>query len=215
MEEILMEIDPQDLERIKKAFAKLSVEGPYERRTTQFTFGKRERLRPLFEQCFTMYDTTLKAFQWLPEYEEVLDWMIDNKGKGLFICGNCGRGKTTIILGVIRPLFTALGKHLPGYHASVLSSKTIESDEWNYMKYRKWKFSYLDELGTERAVNDYGEKFEAFNEIINMAEQNLDIMIISSNLSPDQFLQRYGDRTMDRINRLCKIVEFKGESLRP
>jgi len=215
MEEIIMEIDPQDLERIKKAFAKLSIEGPYERRVTQLTFGKRERLRPIFEQCFTMYDTTLKEFQWLPEYEEVLDWMVDNMGRGLFMCGNCGRGKTTIILGVIRPMFTALGKHLPGFHASVLTNKNIVSDGWNYEKYKTWKFSYIDELGTERAVNDYGEKFEAFNEIINGAEQNLDILIISSNLSSEQFLQRYGDRAMSRIGRLCKVVEFTGDDLRP
>lgn len=210
-----MEIDPQDLERIKKAFAKLSENGRYERRTTQLTLGKRERLRPIFEHCFTLYDTTLKEFQWLPEYEEVLDWMVDNKGRGLFMCGNCGRGKTTIILGVIRPLFTALGKYLPGFHASVLTAKNVVSDGWNYEKYKTWKFAYIDELGTERAVNDYGEKFEAFNEIINNAEQKLDILIISSNLNPEQFLQRYGDRTMSRINRLCKVVEFKGNDLRP
>ena len=64
-------------------------------------------------------------------------------------------------------------------------------------------------------INDYGEKFEPFNEIINIAEQDLNILIIASNMTPDQFLQRYGDRSMDRIRGLCKSVEFKGESLRP
>jgi DNA replication protein DnaC len=209
-------IDPKHLELINQAFAKLSENGPYEIRTTSLSFGKlKEKLRPVFVECFTRYDQTITKFQWLPEYEEVLDWMVDNQGRGLFMYGDCGRGKTRIILGVLRPMLLVLGKPLPGYHASLLTSRNLSSDGWNYEKYRTWKISYIDELGTEKAVNDYGEKFEAFNEIINVAEQNLDLMIISSNLSPELFLQRYGDRSMDRIRRLCKPIEFKGESLRP
>jgi DNA replication protein DnaC len=209
-------IDPKHLDMINKAFEKLSGNGPYERRSTKIVLGVRDKLMPVFTECFTMYDKTIPegGFKWLPEYDKVLDWMADNQGKGLFMQGSCGRGKSTIILGVIRPMFVAIGKSLPGFHASLLPSKAIVSEEWNYEKYRKWKFAYIDELGTEAMVNNYGEKFEAFNEIINKAEQDLDILIISSNLNSEQFLQRYGDRSMDRINRLCKVIEFKGSSLR-
>lgn len=210
-------IDPKHLELINKAFARLSENGPYERRTTKLSFGVRDKMKAVFIECFTRYDKTIpknREFKWLPEYEKILDWLADNQGKGLFLYGACGRGKSTTILGVIKPMFVAIGLVLPGFHASLLPSKSL-SHEWNYEKYRKWKYSYIDELGTEALVNDYGEKYEPFNEIINKAEQDLDILIISSNLTPDQFLARYGDRTMDRINRLCKIIEFKGESLRP
>ena len=31
---------------------------------------------------------------WQPEYEEVAEWLTDNKGRGLWLCGECGRGKT-------------------------------------------------------------------------------------------------------------------------
>jgi DNA replication protein DnaC len=63
-------------------------------------------------------------------------------------------------------------------------------------------------------ISDFGEKIEPFNEILNEAEQKLNILIISSNLTGEQFLERYGDRTMDRLKRLCKIISFKGNSLR-
>jgi len=213
-------IRPEDLKRIDAAFKQLSdMQGsPYERRTTQISLGSKDNLREIFAECFTRYDKSIpenRRFKWLPEYDKVLDWMVDNQGKGLFMFGDCGRGKSTIILGVLKPMFMALGKPFPGYHATLLSSKTADSEEWNYLKYRKWKIAFIDELGTERAVNDYGEKFEPFNEIMNMAEQNLDVLIISSNLTAAQFHERYGDRVMDRIKRLCLAVEFKGDSLRP
>ena len=41
--------------------------------------------------------------QWLPEYDEVVNWMTGNKGRGLLCFGNCGRGKT-LICGKILPL---------------------------------------------------------------------------------------------------------------
>jgi DNA replication protein DnaC len=209
-----MELDPKHLKMIDDAFAKLSIERPYERKETFFSLGKPEMLKPVFAECFMRYDKTVREFKWLPEYDKVIDWMADNKGKGLFMFGDCGRGKSSIILGVLKPVFLALGTHLPGYHSGELSEKTIESDEFNYRKYRKWKIAYIDELGTEPRVNNYGERFEPFNEIINVAEQNLNILIMSSNLTAELFLERYGNRSMDRINRLCKIIEFKGESLR-
>jgi DNA replication protein DnaC len=211
-------IDPKHKELIDKAFERLSIDGPYEIRPTNISLGKRENLKPVFIECFTRYDKTITEqhpLMWLKEYDRVLDWMTDNQGKGLFMYGDCGRGKSKIILGVLKPAFIALGKTLPGFHASMLPRKSPVLDEWNFELYRKWKCSYIDELGTESAVNNYGEKFESFNEIINIAEERLDILIMSSNLSPEQFMHRYGDRSMDRINRLCKMIEFSGNSLRP
>lgn len=212
-------IDPKHLELINKAIAKLSENGPYERRSTKLSFGKKDKLPPVIKELFIRYDRDLvevpgREFKWLPEYDEVVDWLVDNEGKGLFMYGSCGRGKS-IMITAIKTMFVAVGLQLHGFHASMLPHKSPIYDDWNYEFYRKWKCSYIDELGTEKMITNYGEKFEAFNEIINIAEQDLNILIISSNLSPEQFLQRYGDRAMDRISRLCKAVEFKGNSLRP
>ena len=35
--------------------------------------------------------------EWLKEYDEIVDWLTDNKGRGLLVYGNCGRGKTLIL----------------------------------------------------------------------------------------------------------------------
>jgi len=37
-----------------------------------------------------------EQLQWLPEYDEVAAWLSDNRGKGLFLFGSCGRGKSLL-----------------------------------------------------------------------------------------------------------------------
>jgi DNA replication protein DnaC len=207
-------------EKIDVAFTSLSgINGPHVRQQTNISFGDKEIIKPVFIECFNRYDRTVKNFQWLPEYDLVLDWLSDNNGKGLYLTGDCGRGKSNIIYGVILPLYKIVFRSfLPGFHATQLPEKvSIQFEDrytWNYEILLKWKIAYIDEIGTERMVTAYGEKFEPFNAVLNEAEQKLNLLILSSNLSGDQFLNRYGDRAMDRIKRLCKIVPFAGSSLR-
>jgi DNA replication protein DnaC len=39
-------------------------------------------------------------------------------------------------------------------------------------------------------------------------------MFITTNLTEDQILSRYGERTLDRLVHLCLTVKFSGQSLR-
>ena len=75
-------------------------------------------------------------------------------------------------------------------------------------------YPVIDELGVETLINDYGERYEGFNRIINAAERYFRPMFVSTNLSKSDMLNRYGERTLDRLQHLCRIVEFRGESLR-
>ena len=63
-------------------------------------------------------------------------------------------------------------------------------------------------------INDYGEKCEGFNLVINAAERYNRPMFITTNLTEEQILARYGERTLDRLGHLCRMVKFSGESLR-
>lgn len=194
----------------------------------KFSFGTPEKLKEVFMRCFQEYDPGIKDFCWLKEYDEVVDWMADNKGKGLFLTGSPGMGKSNIILGVIVPLFNIMkfqkmkDKYgyiaLPGMHASNLISEHTDSDgekHFSYEQFRDKKIFYIDELGTERMAVWYGEKFEAFGTLLDWAEQDYKVMIISSNLDGKIFKERYGERALDRLEHLCRIVTFKGKSLRP
>jgi DNA replication protein DnaC len=79
---------------------------------------------------------------------------------------------------------------------------------------KKSRFPAIDELGLEPQVNEFGEKFEGFNMIIDSAEQKIKPLFITTNLEPEQLLKRYQSRTLDRLGRLCKTVVFNGDSLR-
>lgn len=213
-------LDQKSKKIVEVTFQSLSVyHALHERQETSYSFGKKEFLKLIFIECFKRFDSTVLDFQWLPEYDKIIEWLVDTKGKGLFMTGDCGRGKTNIIFGVILPIYYMKFKSiLPGYSATQLAQRVPPQFEdryrWNYELYQKWKIAFIDELGTERMVTDFGEKFESFNEILNVTEQKLNVLIISSNLSGKDFQNRYGDRTMDRIKRLCKIVKFVGDSLR-
>ena len=65
-------------------------------------------------------------YKWLPEYNEIVEWLSDNKGKGLLCMGNCGRGKTVICLNILSAvLLSALISSV--LFSSIYSARTTTS----------------------------------------------------------------------------------------
>ena len=60
----------------------------------------------------------------------------------------------------------------------------------------------------------YGNERHAFPELMDRAEQNGNLVVVSTNLSGEEIEQVYGTRTLERIKACCKRVNFNGESLR-
>lgn len=176
----------------------------------------------LLETIFKEVDKTVEYFQLLEEYYHVKSWMMNTEGKGLLLMGSCGRGKSVIASGVIPVLFRMKGKYLRPVHAQDMTKPTPQQPYLAYgQRPETWldylqrcPFPIIDELGVEMQVNDYGEKCEGFNLVINAAERYNRPMFITTNLTEEQILARYGERTLDRLGHLCKTVKFTGESLR-
>lgn len=72
----------------------------------------------------------------------------------------------------------------------------------------------IDDVGTESMANVYGEKRNAFSEIVDNAERKGKMIIITTNLSIEELTEKYGERTMDRIRDITTSVLFKGNSMR-
>lgn len=144
---------------------------------------------------------------WLPEYEEVADWLNDNQRRGLFLYGNCGRGKTVLARYVIPAI-------LLKYDRKVVNCFDAQEMNTNLDEVLKKKIVCIDDIGTEEVSVSYGNKRLAFLEVVDAAEKHGKLLIITSNLNQDQLVQKYGDRTMDRIISTTKRVLFKGKSLR-
>lgn len=192
------------------------------RSAESLSWGERGYCQALFSEVFRRVDTTFARYEHLPEYDVVVDWMTDTRGKGLLLIGDCGRGKSIIATGVVPVLLAMQDKHSTPVHADdfakpypfARSTEGYEPSMANMDYLIRCRFPIIDELGVETAINEWGERYEGFNRIVNSAERYLKPLFISTNLSTTQLLARYGERTLDRLSHLCRVVEFKGDSLR-
>lgn len=163
-----------------------------------------------------IFRNTLKYFfelqgeemKFLPEYKDIIEWLSDNKGKGLFMYGNVGRGKTMISRYVIPAiLLTYANKSVCYYDAQEMNEKLDEV--------LKKGIICIDDVGVEDVAVTYGNRRLAFLEVLDRVEKKNKLLIVTSNLgTPEQIINKYGDRGIDRIISTMKRVVFKGKSLR-
>lgn len=162
----------------------------------------------VLRQAFTFFlEQSGSNFRWLPEYGEVAHWLSQNEGRGLFLFGSCGRGKTilsryvlpSILLGHCRRVVSVFDTTEMNSRIDHVLSRHIIS---------------LDDIGTEEVSYQYGNKRLAFAEIMDTAEKQNKLLIVSTNLSVDEIRRRYGERVLDRIRSTTRRVLFEGESLR-
>lgn len=140
-------------------------------------------------------------------YRPIVDWMTDNKGKGLLMFGGCGLGKSVIGMYILPLLIKDVYKKVVNiFSAQELNQKIDEI--------LKLHIIYIDDIGTEDNLNSYGNKRMPFAELCDAAEKKGKLLILTTNLSIDELTQRYGDRVVDRLIATTKAVPFTGDSLR-
>ncbi|MDD7454987.1 MAG: hypothetical protein PUK70_01855 [Bacteroidales bacterium] len=189
-----------------------------ERVPWHWSWGDRQKCAAFFIDIFTNVDGTIIEYRHLPEYEGVIDWMTDTDDNGLLLSGDGGRGKSIILNYVLPVLFRMKGKGFRSVSAQDLYKTHPYQQNCGYYQrpetyldlLERSPFQAIDELGVEGMYNDYGEKCEGINLILNAAERYHRPVFITTNLTEQQILNRYGDRTFDP----CRTVKFNGESLR-
>jgi DNA replication protein DnaC len=170
----------------------------------RFKLGDKEEIKDMFVKAFEFYDKTIDEYEHLPAYDLIIDWLCDNKGRGLMLMGNCGLGKSTILNYVIPAIFrTKTNKVL----------RSIPAKEIGVIEKNKSPFIIIDDLGTESIKNDYGTKIDGVADAISYAEDASKTLLITTNLDGDALNLRYDKRTIDRL-RKCKVVVIKGKSFR-
>mgnify|MGYP002869193919 CR=1 FL=1 len=152
--------------------------------------------------------------QWLDKYDEVADWLADNKCRGLLFSGDNGLGKTVICAKIIPAIFKY---YLKAEYFSVNAVKLGEcyrNDLDHYNLVYSCDPIIIDDVGVESIVSDYGEKHDLFSEVVDDAEKKGRLMIITTNLSTDELSERYGRRTVDRLKAITRAIRIDGDSLR-
>lgn len=140
-------------------------------------------------------------------YRPIVDWLTDNKGRGLLMTGGCGLGKTLIGKHILPLLISdACRKRVNVINAQDLNNRIDEV--------LKKHIIYIDDIGTEGISKVYGNVRCTFAELCDAAEQQGKLLIISTNLSVSELEEKYGERTIDRLKAITKYVPFIGSSLR-
>ena len=165
------------------------------------------KLQEAEQEFISVFKHIVPGFKMLLEYQSVISWLKNNQGKGLALIGANGRGKTVIGRYVIPILFQEyFSKHVVVANAQDMNQRIDEL-------LRK-KFVSIDDIGTEDQRIVYGERRWTLPELVDNAEKNRNILILTSNLDADAIEKKYGLRTRERVRAVCKVVVFKGESLR-
>ena len=146
---------------------------------------------------------------WQPEYEEVAEWLTDNKERGLWLCGECGRGKTLIGAKILPVLFNCY--HFPRKIITLYDAKDMNNV---YNDIVKKHIIYIDDVGKESVEVNYGNRNLRFPDIVDEAEKKGKLLMFTTNLSQEKMVEKYGERTVDRLRAITKKIVFRGKSLR-
>jgi DNA replication protein DnaC len=160
--------------------------------------------------------------RWLTEYDEVADWLTDNKNKGLMLAGNCGLGKTLIGMNIIPVILENYCEEDDDDFFSDKSIAVFSANEINetYRNEDKRKNLFynrpimIDDIGTEPEINIFGEKHMVFSEIVDHCEKHGRLMILTTNLTSEQIQAQYDMRIRDRLRYLVRKIGFEGKSMR-
>ena len=147
--------------------------------------------------------------KWIPEYDEISEWLRDNNGKGLLLIGDSGRGKTFIADKILTPIIKNSFYSSNFDVVFVMGYSMLEDYERG-----SGRMYIVDDVGVEREQSVYGERINAFNKIIYESELFKRLLIITTNLTIKELEEKYGERTIDRLRSLTKPVVFRGKSFR-
>lgn len=164
--------------------------------------------KPILEN-YMRYFLSLDGVEmkWIPQYDLIVEWLEDNKGRGLLLYGSCGLGKTFITRYAISAI-------LLKYCNKVVSSFDMVEANKSPDEVLKKHIISLDDIGTEDISVKYGERRSIVPEILDSAEKYGKLLLMTSNLGAEDLIKKYGNRTLDRILAVTKRVEFNGKSFR-
>lgn len=161
-----------------------------------------------------------KPLQWIPGnhgYDRIVEWLTDNKNRGLLCLGRPGLGKSLICQRVLSVLLAPYGDVV------CVSAKELH-DKLEELK--KARIVVVDDLGKEPRKH-YGDIDNSFLELCDNAERTGNLIIITTNLVTDRFSDgtlaegypddlhsRYGDAVFSRLQSITRVAIIEGEDLR-
>ena len=157
------------------------------------------------------------------QLHEMTHWLTSPSSHfGILLCGGCGNGKSTM-LKAFQQLLNSL--HIPKpdndgtYGIQIVDAKYIahlcKNNHEAYRKLISVDMLGIDDLGTEPSeVMDYGNVYTPVIDLLTKRYEEQLFTIITTNLTPQQIRDHYGDRIADRLNEMVQKIVFSNGTYR-
>ena len=147
---------------------------------------------------------------------------------GILLCGNCGNGKTTTMNafvsvcrfmdGVEKIRAIEQGRLSKSVNIQVTSARRltqVAKDENCMNDAKKAHVLCIDDIGLEPTeVLDFGNAINPVIEIMEHRYRQQLFTFITTNLTPKQIREKYGDRVADRFNETMKCIVYDNPTFR-
>lgn len=147
---------------------------------------------------------------------------------GILLCGNCGNGKTTTL-----NAFATVTKYLHELYKKQSMEKSVwpkmikiektsarrlsqvAKEEMLMNEAKNADILCIDDMGLEPTeVLDYGNAINPVIEIMEARYRQQLFTFVTTNLTPPQVREKYGDRIADRFNEMMKCIVYKNSTFR-
>ncbi|GAB6959756.1 hypothetical protein JCM15754A_10910 [Prevotella aurantiaca JCM 15754] len=157
------------------------------------------------------------------QLQQIANWLTSDSSKfGILLCGECGNGKSTLVK-AFQQLLNLLSIPNPigqgNYGIQITDSKYIahlaKTDYKAFVQLSQKNMLGIDDLGTEpQEVMDFGNVVTPVIDLLTKRYDEQLFTIITTNLTPKQIREHYGDRIADRLNEMVEKIIFKNGTYR-
>ena len=152
----------------------------------------------------------------------IAEWLTSNDHRFcLLLCGKCGNGKSTFVK-ALQSLLNLLELR-DGYNNSlsfaIVDARSIawmcrdNHQDWRAISQRN--MLAIDDLGTEPVeVLEYGNHLYPLIDLLYIRYDKQLFTIITTNLTPKDIRERYGERIADRLNEIAFRIVFDNDTYR-
>ena len=141
---------------------------------------------------------------------------------GMLMCGECGNGKNTL-LKAFQQLLNILAIPIPDGHGNygiqITDAKYVahlaRTDNSAFLQLSQKDMLGIDDPGTEsQEVMDFGNVVTPVIDFLTKRHDEQLFTIITTNLTPKQIREHYGDRIAERLNEMVEKIVFTNNSYR-
>ena len=130
-------------------------------------------------------------------------------GRGLFLTGAAGCGKTQLMRAVQRWLNPRTLNWV--YVKEPADIEYMRSKDDDILKANV----YVDDIGCEEIIREYGNVVDVVGDFTQRYHYRGEgRFFATTNLNSEEIIQRYGTRMLDRILEMCVVMKFDGKTKR-